>query len=98
MDAVKKIEIVEDEAMTAMLLARNLRLVGYSTCGPVSTGEAAIQLAGEERPDVVLMDIRLAGAMDGIQAAADIKQRWGIPVIFMTGYSDADTMERAGTR
>jgi two-component system, response regulator PdtaR len=86
-----KVLIVEDEFLTATLLSRNLELFfGYEICGPVATGEEAIEAAGNERPHIVLMDIRLASAMSGIEAAREIKSRYNIPLIFVTGYSISD--------
>ena len=92
-----KILLVEDEALIAVLLKRNLQLVGYETLDPVATGEEAISIAQQKRPDVVLMDIRLAGKMNGIEAAREIIARSNIPIIFMTGYSDKETVEKAKT-
>ncbi|MBN1313922.1 MAG: response regulator [Anaerolineales bacterium] len=86
-----KVLIVEDEFLAAMLLSKNLeRFFGYEICGPVATGEEAIETAGIERPHVVLMDIRLASAMSGIEAAREIKSRYNIPPVFVTGYSISD--------
>lgn len=90
-----KILLVEDEALTAMLLARNLQLSGYSVCGPASTGEAAIEIAKREKPDLVLMDIRLAGPMDGIKAATAIASFSDVPIVFVTGYDDKQLRQRA---
>jgi DNA-binding NarL/FixJ family response regulator len=86
-----KVLIVEDEFLAATLLGRNLeQFFGYEICGPVATGEEAIESAGEEKPDIVLMDIRLASAMNGIEAAGEIKSRYNIPIIFVTGYSTSE--------
>jgi CheY-like chemotaxis protein len=90
-----KVLIVEDEFLTATLLGRNLeQFFGYQICGPVATGEEAIESAGEEKPDIVLMDIRLASAMNGIEAAHKIKSRYNIPIIFVTGYSTSEYIEQ----
>jgi CheY-like chemotaxis protein len=95
MNQVKVLLVVEDEAMTAWLLSQSLRRLGYTVCGPVATGEAAVQTAADEQPDVVLMDIRLAGPMDGIEAAERITAQREVSVIFMTGYSDQEVRSRA---
>ncbi len=87
--------IVEDEAIVAESIASKLRKFGYQVAGPVPTGEEAIRIAGEVRPDVILMDIHLAGMIDGIDAADDITGRYHIPVIFLTAYADDQTLERA---
>ncbi len=87
--------IVEDEFLAAWHLQKELRRLGYTVAQPVASGEQAIERAAREQPDVILMDIRLAGAIDGIEAAREIISRRAIPIIFMTGYSDDETKERA---
>jgi len=89
--------IVEDEAVTAMFMEVKLRRMGYNVLRCISTGEEAIGYAAEHRPDLILMDIRLAGKMDGIEAAERIKAGAESPVrfIFTTGYSGTDCRERA---
>lgn len=81
--------VVEDEVLIAMHLTRELEQAGYKTCRTAGSGPAAITAAEKERPNVVLMDIRLPGAMDGIEAGREIMTQHGIPVIFLTGYSDS---------
>ncbi len=76
-------------------IASKLRKFGYGVAGPVPTGEEAVSMAEEVRPDVVLMDIHLAGTIDGIDAARDISEAFRIPVIFLTAYADEQTLERA---
>ncbi|MCE3222188.1 MAG: putative Response regulator [Nitrospira sp.] len=90
-----KILIVDDEVVVAEAIRRQLRSLGYSVVGVVSTGTEAIQLAGEYRPDLILMDIKLKGPMDGIEAAGTIQLRYAIPVIYLTAFSDEETLERA---
>lgn len=90
-----KILIVEDEALTAMVMQFTLRDLGYIVCKPVTTGEEAVQAAITENPDVVLMDIHLAGPMDGIDAAGEILRRREVPIIFITGYGDREVRDRA---
>jgi CheY-like chemotaxis protein len=90
-----KILIAEDEALTAMALCLDLTSLGYETCTPVATGENAIKTVEKDKPDVVLMDIRLSGKMDGIKAAREIYSRFKTPVIFMTGYSNDKIMKKA---
>jgi len=87
--------IVEDEVFIAMHLRMELRKSGYEVSGPVVTGEEAITRAAEEQPDIVLMDIRLAGKIDGIEAAREIRAHDDIPIIFMTGYENNEVRERA---
>ena len=92
---VVKLLIVEDQFLIAELLQMNLKLAGYQVCELVGTGEEAIQQAEKERPDFILMDIHLPGKIDGIEAAQEISQRFQIPIIFMTGYSDEKMMAKA---
>lgn len=90
-----KILIVEDESVVALDIKLQLEDVGYQVLGPVSSGEAALALASTCTPDLALMDIRLAGAMDGIEAAGMLVREHDVPVIFLTSHSDADTVHRA---
>ncbi len=90
-----RILVVEDERIVALDLAATLDQFGYTVAGSVSTGEAAIQEAVRLRPNLVLMDIRLAGEIDGIQAAEAIKKEVDIPVIYLTAHSDDPTLSRA---
>lgn len=83
-----KILIVEDEAITAEDLRIELQKMGYEVCSLASTGEKVIEIAEKERPDVALMDIKLRGGMNGFVAAGEIMSRFGIPSIYMTGYTE----------
>src|SRR6266702_6434821 len=87
--------IVEDEAIVAADLAGMLGRLGYEISGTTPRGEEAINLARERQPDLVLMDIRLAGAIDGVEAAEIIHREFDLPVIFLTAHSDHATLERA---
>ncbi|MDD1724893.1 MAG: response regulator [Methanospirillum sp.] len=87
--------IVEDEAIVAESIASKLRRYGYEVIDTIPTGEEAVEKAGKSRPDVILMDIHLAGKMDGIQAADRISGQYHIPVIFLTAYADEQTIARA---
>ncbi len=90
-----RILIVEDEAIVAMDLADRLARMGYEAVGRAANGEDAIALALAHRPDLVLMDIRLSGEMDGISAADEIRRSIRAPVIFLTAYSEDATLNRA---
>ncbi len=87
--------IVEDEVLIAMCLEMQLKQAGYEVWQQVATGEEAVIIAQQESPDIILMDIRLAGDMDGIEAAQQIQACSDTPIIFMTGYSDKAIEERA---
>jgi len=90
-----KILLVEDEAIPAMMIEIGLTSFGYQMCPTVASGEDAVLAASQEHPDLILMDIHLAGLMDGIQAAELISARDNIPIVFLTGYTDPGTAERA---
>ena len=87
--------IVEDEAITGMGLKKSLSDLGYVVIGIVPTGEQAIEVAVEQKPNIVLMDIQLAGKMDGITAAENIRIRTRIPVIYLTKHSDHRFVQKA---
>ena len=87
--------IVEDEAIVSADIANKLRKLGYKVAGSTGTGEEAIEIARRQRPSLVLMDIRLAGAMDGITAAEAIRQECQVPVVFLTAHADKATIQRA---
>ena len=86
--------VVEDEFVTARHIADSLKELGYGIAGLVATGEEAVKKAAETHPDLVLMDIRLKGPLDGIQAAEQIASLQ-IPIVYLTSYSDDRTVERA---
>jgi len=87
--------IIEDEAISALYLKNLLTRMQYAVLDIVATGENAILRAEELHPDLVLMDIRLAGEMDGIQSADIIHKNFDIPVVFLTAHLDEDSMRRA---
>lgn len=87
--------VVEDEGITAKDIKNSLEKVGYNVPAMVATGEAAIKFSDENRPDLVIMDIKLEGKLDGIDAAEVIGSKFGIPILYLTSYSDEKTVERA---
>jgi PAS domain S-box-containing protein len=89
-----RILIVEDEAIIAMEVESQLQSLGYEVTSIVDTGEKAIKKAETDKPDLILMDIRIKGEMDGIDTAEAIRSRFGIPVIFSTAYLDEERIER----
>ncbi len=90
-----QILIVEDEPVVAEDIRRTLQKAGHEIAGIVETGEEALERARRQAPDLVLMDIRLAGAMDGTEAAAALVRRYEVPIVFLTAYTGADVLERA---
>jgi two-component system, response regulator PdtaR len=91
----KRIMIVEDETIVAMTLEDALRNMGYTVVGPVSTADDAVRLAETEKPDLILMDIRIKGERDGISAAEEINEKHNIPIVYLTAHGDDKTLERA---
>ncbi len=94
---IAQILVVEDEMITANDIKNSLEKAGYQVPAIVSTGEDAIKKTEEFKPDIVLMDIKLEGKMDGIDAAEIIQSNFNIPVIYLTAYSDKKTVERVKT-
>lgn len=90
-----KILIVEDESIVALNIKNRLEKLGYAVVATISSGEVAIQTAAETSPDLVLMDIKLKGKIDGIEAATTIRSQLQIPVVYLTAYADDETLNRA---
>ena len=90
-----QIMVVEDESIVAKDIEMSLNKLGYSVCSLASSGEEAIRKAGEDRPDLVLMDIVLQGEMSGVEAAGQIRSQFDIPVIYLTAYADEKTLNLA---
>ncbi|MFH2132936.1 MAG: PAS domain S-box protein [bacterium] len=90
-----KILIVEDEVIIAEYLAKTVDKIGYEVAGKLTSGEKAISAVAELKPDLILMDIRLGGAMDGIEAAEQISNAWNIPIIFLSAFADQGLVDRA---
>ncbi len=91
----RSILIVEDEQIVATELKEILTIMGYRIVAAVSTGPEALAATEEGQPDLILMDVRIKGAMDGIETAGRIKARWDIPVIYVTAHADQETLRRA---
>lgn len=90
-----RILIVEDEALVAIAAADVLEACGYEVVGTAISHEEAVTFATAAVPDLVLMDIRLKGTVDGVETARLLRARYGCRVIFVTGQSDRTTRERA---
>ncbi|MFO0878267.1 MAG: response regulator [Gemmataceae bacterium] len=93
--ALSRILIVEDEIIVARDLEAQVAALGYLPLGPVNSGEAAIALAEAHRPDLILMDIRLQGELDGVETAEVIHRQLGLPVVYLTAHTDDQTIRRA---
>jgi len=94
-DSQGHILIVEDELIVAHSIQMRLELHGYAVDGIAKSGEESLKLLESITPDLILMDIRLSGEIDGIDAAERIRRDYQIPVIFLTAYSDDETLARA---
>jgi two-component system cell cycle sensor histidine kinase/response regulator CckA len=92
---ITEILIVEDEGLIALDLKRRLELAGYTVPAVVDNAVDALASVGRLRPSLVLMDIRLRGDRDGIRTAVRIRQRFQVPVIFLTAQADSETVARA---
>jgi len=90
-----KILIVEDEQIMAIDLKENLEDMGFIVTGITDTGEQTIEKIKETQPDLVIMDIVIEGNIDGIETAGYIRKMFNIPVIYLTAFTDAETMARA---
>ena len=86
--------IVEDEAVIAADVRLMVEDLGFKALGIASSGEEGLRKAGALRPDLVLMDIKIKGDMDGVIAASEIYSRFRIPIVYMTAYSDPQTVRR----
>lgn len=87
--------VVEDESIVAKDIQLSLKKLGYNVLAICSNGFDAINAVEEHRPHIVLMDIMLKGDMSGIDAAAQIKEKYNIPIIFLTAYADESTLNKA---
>lgn len=90
-----RVLIAEDEVFTALELQFHLEQLGYSVVDLVSSGKQAVERALELKPDLLMMDVRLEGEMDGIDAFAEIREKHDVPVIFLTAFGDEETISRA---
>ena len=87
--------IVEDERIVAKDLQETLQELGYDAFAIARSSEEALQVATERCPDLVLMDIRIKGPLDGIETATILRERFGVPVVYLTAHADGATLERA---
>jgi CheY-like chemotaxis protein len=83
-----KVMVVEDEVLIGLMLAKKLRSFGYVVGEVATTGEEAVERTGQEHPQVILMDVTLAGEINGIEAARQIKKEYGTPIVIFSGYDE----------
>jgi two-component system sensor histidine kinase/response regulator len=91
----EKILVVEDDVISGEALREKLSALGYRVGPPAASGEEAVTRANEFLPDLILMDIKLAGGLDGVDAAQRIQKRQDVPVLYLTAYTDEETLRRA---
>jgi len=96
-DAIARLLVIEDDRVVALDLCGTLEELGYIVIGTATRGEEAIELAQRLAPSLILMDVRLAGQLDGIQAATVIRSQSDVPIIYLTAHSDRETLQRAAT-
>jgi CRP-like cAMP-binding protein/AmiR/NasT family two-component response regulator len=95
-DTIKpRILVVEDDPIVSTDLEETVRGFGFDVVGVAASGERALELLKQRRPDLVLMDIRIEGPLDGIDTASRVQSEYGVPVIYLTAHSDTATLERA---
>ena len=94
-DEIKRVLIVEDEKLIALALKSLVESLGYSVVEILGSGEEAIEFLKTNSVEIVLMDINLGSAMDGITAAEIIHATYGLPFIFISAFSDTETLKRA---
>lgn len=90
-----RVLLVEDEMIVAWDLSETLKRIGFEVIGTADSGAQAIEMAIAFEPDLILMDIRLVGPLDGVEAAQVIRERLGKSVIYLTAHADSDTLKRA---
>ena len=95
MDKILRVLVVEDDAIIGMDIEHRVKKLGYDVCGVADSAAEALDIASRTRPDIALMDIRLRGDVDGIEAARMLRDTLGVPVIFITAYSDMKMRSRA---
>jgi hypothetical protein len=91
----RRVAIVEDEGILALDIERHLKSKGFEVCGVAADSDSAIALVDKERPDLVLMDIRIQGPRDGVETATTLRERFDVPIVYLTAHSDPRTIERA---
>jgi len=92
-EPVPRALIVEDEALIAEELRERLSRLGFAVIAAVDTAEEGIAIATRERPELVLMDIRLRGEKDGVQAAEEIRREVDVSIVYLSAHSDRQTVD-----
>jgi len=90
-----RIFIVEDDPILSLYLGHELTEIGYDVVGSAESGEEALNRIPEVKPEFVFMDISLKGSIDGIEAASQLRTKYPVPFVFLTGFADEETRQRA---
>ena len=90
-----KILVVEDEGIVARSIKSRLELLGYEVPAVVTRGEEVLEVVQKVHPDLVLLDIRLQGKMDGVEVAQQLRAKYDCPLVYLTAYCDDETLDRA---
>ena len=90
-----QILIVEDDDVLARVITWRLTNLGYEVCGRAISGSETLEILGNKKPNLVLMDINIKGSIDGIETTTMIKKEFRLPVVYLTSHSDGTTLERA---
>lgn len=93
--SAKSVLIVEDDAILLFVNEKLITDLGHKVVGTAKTGLEAIEVAKQTNPDIIFMDIRLLGVMDGIEAMEEIRKSSMVPVVYLSGSSESKTLERA---
>ena len=93
-----RVLVVEDQAIVSLGTETILMSLGHRVVATVSTGPAAVAAAAEHRPDIIFMDVELAQGTDGVEAAVEIRNRFGIPSVFFSGYADVLDIRKWASR
>jgi diguanylate cyclase (GGDEF)-like protein len=91
----KRLLVVEDQRIICRDICKTLEELGYVVCATARSSDEALEQAAAHHPDLVLMDIRIIGQVDGVEVATELKRRHQVPVVFLTGNTDEETLQRA---
>jgi two-component system, response regulator PdtaR len=92
---MKKIIVVEDDYILALVEVKFIERMGFEIVACVTNGPDAIDAVKEHSPDIIVMDVKIEGAMDGVETMLEIQKFSDIPVVYLTGNSESSVMERA---
>lgn len=91
----QKVLIVEDDILLSVIEKRLVQNMGYEVVATTDSGEEALDMVREKKPDIILMDVKLKGSWDGIETVKEIRKNFSIPIIYLSGCSDGESRKRA---